>query len=96
MNKLLILLLLVANYAFAQEKMKEAMPAGGLLNKKIKQTKWYFDAGLITDGMPAASPRAKKLASFLQQRLNVHYDLSEKTMDFVQDDISPIVPSISN
>ena len=60
MNKLLILLLLVANCAFAQEKMKEAMPAGGLLNKKIKQTKWYFDAGLITDGMPRQHLRAQK------------------------------------
>lgn len=37
--------------------------------------------------------RATKLATFLQQDLNVHYDLEQKTMDFTSNDNAAIVPS---
>jgi hypothetical protein len=155
MKKIIILFVLFSNFAFAQQKIiiKEAIPEGGLLNKKIKQTKWYFNTDNIQDNKldldnNAAQPdalnfvdankflitlrdgtkltgtyqifdlgdigshhvpknyktfrvnktqnlneRARKLSSFLQQYLNVHYDLEQKTMDFMSNDNGTIVPS---
>ncbi|WP_449386853.1 hypothetical protein [Chryseobacterium lineare] len=155
MKTIIILLILFSNCAFAQQQIpvKEAIPKGGLLNQKIKQTKWYFDTDeisnnkldlnnnttqpdvlnfvdasqfLITlqDGTKLSgtyqifdlgdmgthtapknyktfkvhktqnlNSRATKLATFLQQDLNVHYDLERKTMDFISNDNGSIVPS---
>jgi len=155
MKKIIVFLILLTNCALAQQKipMKEALPAGGLLNKKIKQTKWYFNAERIienkldlsdntdepdllhfvdankflitlrdnttfsgtyhifdlgelgTHKVPVnyktfkvnksqkLSPRGRKLTEFLEQHLNVHYDLEQKTMDFISNDVGPIVPS---
>ncbi|WP_034707756.1 hypothetical protein [Chryseobacterium luteum] len=155
MKTIIIFLILFSNCAFAQQQIpvKEAIPKGGLLNQKIKQTKWYFNTDEISDNKldlnsNAAQPdildfvdaskflitlrdgtklsgtyqifdlgdmgthtapknyktfkvnktqnldrRATKLATFLQQDLNVHYDLEQKTMDFISNDNGPIVPS---
>lgn len=155
MKTIIIFLILFSNCAFAQQQIpvKEAIPKGGLLNQKIKQTKWYFNTDEISNNKldlnsNAAQPdildfvdaskfiitlrdgtklsgtyqifdlgdmgthtapknyktfkvnktqnldrRATKLATFLQQDLNVHYDLEQKTMDFISNDNGPIVPS---
>lgn len=147
--------MLFSSFTFAQQhiSIKQAIPEGGLLNQKIKQTKWYFDADeirenkldlnnnttqpdvldfvdaskfLITlqDGTKLTgtyqifdlqdmgthtapknyktfkvhktqnlNSRARKLAAFLQQYLNVHYDQEQKIMDFISNDNGPIVPS---
>jgi len=39
------------------------------------------------------NPRASKLANFLQQYLNVHYDLEQKKMDFISNENGSITPS---
>lgn len=155
MKKIIILLILFSNCAFAQQQIpvKQALPKGDLLNHKIKQTKWYFNTDEISDNKldlnsNAAQPdvlnfvdaskfliiledgtklsgtyqifdlhdmgshtapknyktfkvnktqnlnkRATKLATFLQQDLNVHYDLEQNTMDFTSNDNAAIVPS---
>lgn len=155
MKKIIVLLILFSNCSFAQQQipLKQAIPKGGLLNQKIKQTKWYFNTDEIIENKldlnsNAAQPdvldfvdarkflitlqdgtilsgtyqifdlqdmgthtvpknyktfkgikiqnlnkRAMKLATFLQQHLNVHYDLEQKTMDFISNDNGPIVPS---
>jgi hypothetical protein len=50
MKTIIILLILFSNCGFAQQQtLKEAIPKGGLLNQKIKQTKWYFDADEIRE-----------------------------------------------
>jgi len=155
MKTIIILLILFSNCAFAQQQipLKEALPKRGLLNQKIKQTKWYFNTDEISENKldlnsDATQPdvlnfvdankflitmgdgtklsgtyqifdlqdmgshiapknyktfkvnkpqdlnnRATRLATFLQQDLNVHYDLEQKTMDFISNDNGAIVPS---
>lgn len=154
MKNLMILLMLISNFLIAQQKIpvKESIPEGGLLNKKIKGTVWYFDTSSI-DGnkldlngnagpdiinfidekkflitledkttlsgtyeifdlgdmgvhhspanyktfkinkVKAPDSRAKMLTVFLEQKLNVHYDLDQKKMDFVSDQVQPVAPA---
>ncbi|MCX8530895.1 hypothetical protein [Chryseobacterium luquanense] len=150
----MILLMLISNFAIAQQKIpvKESIPKGGLLNKKIKGTIWYFDTFSIDENKldlngnagpdivnfidenkflitledqttlsgtyqifdlqdmgvhhsPAKyktfkinkvkdpGSRAKKLTVFLEQKLNVHYDLDQRVMDFISDQVQPIAPA---
>lgn len=154
MKNLMILLMLISNFLIAQQKIpvKESIPEGGLLNKKIKGTVWYFDTSSIDENkldlngnagpdiinfidekkflitledkttlsgtyeifdlgdmgvhhsqanyktfkinkVKAPDSRAKMLTVFLEQKLNVHYDLDQKKMDFVSDQVQPVAPS---
>ncbi|RZJ88852.1 MAG: hypothetical protein EOO20_12455 [Chryseobacterium sp.] len=152
MKLFIVLLMLVSTFGMAQHKipMKEAIPEAGLLNKKIKGTKWYFDTYSIYEGkldlnnnegqpdvihfvdenkflvtledktmlsgtyqifdlhdlgvhnakpnnktfrinkIKNPSSRAEKLMVFLEQKLNVHYDLEQKIIDFMSDEIQPV------
>ncbi len=166
MKNLIILLVMLSTCVFAQQKTKKkshppipyktAIEKGGLLNNKIKQTKWYFDTEAIYEDklvltnntkkpdminfidankfvvtlqdhttisgtyiiydlqdmgfhdVPAgyktfkvnksADPKylAKKLTAYLEQYLNVHYDLEEQTMEFEKNEIGPVVPVTPN
>ena len=145
--------MLISNFAIAQQiiPVKESIPEGVLLNKKIKGTEWYFDTFSIYENkldlngnggpdiisfvdekkflitledqttltgtyqifdlqdmgvhhspvnyktfkinrLKDPSSRVKKLTVFLEQKLNVHYDLDRRIMDFTSDKVQPISP----